>query len=297
MKTIYLIGLLLMGFVMPSFAQKTYDLKLNPANGSKYNVSGEANVAIKQSMMGQDMEIKMKYAENASYEMNKAGDDVSIKLTYTSVKVHMDMMGNAIDLDSESPDTTNDGNKYIRALKGSSLLITVTPKGEVKKIEGLDALSAKLENSVDPSKREQVKQMVGSFISEESIKSRIENSLKIYPSKPVKIGDTWTASTTMLKPYKTVTNNTFTLASVNGATAKITSTGTISTDGDQKMETNGMEMTVNLAGEQKGNADVEVATGILNNSESAQNIKGKMSVMGQEVPMEVTSVYKSSFTK
>lgn len=278
-------------FACNVYAQ-SYRLGFKPANGDKYSTSTNMNMKMVQNMMGQEMEIKMKTDVDMSYDVAAAGENRSLKMTYDRLKTNMEVMGQNIVMDSNDPDTTSPQNKVYASLKGAVITAIVKPNGEVVEVQGVDELSKKLGN-----RSEMEKEMAKSFTSKDALKSMMEQAFKFYPDKAVNVGDTWTVTSNLESPYKMTSTNTYTLLKAEKNTAYLAVAGKLTTNGAQKIESNGMEMNVDLTGDQKGTMEIDIATGMPLASAVTQNLKGKMEVMGQEVPMNITIDSKSATTK
>jgi hypothetical protein len=280
---------------LQAIAQKAIDLSFKPENGSNYLVTSNSDIIINQTMMGQEMKIDMSYGADMLYEILPSVPNKDLKMTYGKTKMNMSMMGRNISMDSENPDTTDALSKPMHALKGSVITATVSNKGEVVKITGTEELNKKLTDASGGNP--QTAEMLKGVIGEKALKSAFEQSFKIYPDKPVKLGDSWITTTTIESTYILHSVNTYTLNKIDGNNAVLDVASKLSTNGAQKMETNGMEMNITLDGGQKGTMIVDIASGIAVSSQLEQALKGKIEVMGNEVPMTVSTKSKMNSVK
>ena len=283
MKRIFLFVTLLAITTVAS-SQKTYNLQFKPKQGEKYDAFTTSKATITQSVMGQEMVMGMDYDITTLYEIGKEGNNTALNMTYDKMVMTMDAMGQKVEMSSDDPDESNPASKGFRALKGAKVSVILNANGEVMDVKGTDELANKFGGM-----SEMEKETLKSFISKESLKGTTEMTMKIFPGKPVKVGDTWTVVSSIETPYKLTSNNTYKLVKVENGVAFLDVTGTVSTGGAQTMKSGGMEMTVDLAGEQNGTLQVDEATGLSKNARIKQNLKGKMGVMGQDVPMTVVS--------
>lgn len=104
------------------------------------------------------------------------------------------------------------------------------------------------------------------------------------PAKAVKVGDTWTDSSSSAATIKTVT--TYTLKSVGAEGALVSFTGTMVKNGT--IQQNGMEIQMDITGTVKGDAAYEVGSGLLKTNTSTSDIKGTLGIMGQNAPIAAT---------
>lgn len=284
--TICLFALLLTGMLQA----QTYKLSFNPANGDKYNIAGVTDMKLVQSIMGQDMEIKVKTDMGMAYDIAAAGENKSLKMTYDKIKMTMEMMGQEIVMDSDTPNDKE--SKSLVALKGSSITAILKPNGEIIEIQGTEELAKKI-GDISGQEKEAIK----GFMSKDAIKSALEQSLRVYPDKPVAVGDTWAVTTLLESPYKLTSNNTYTLTKVEKNIGYLNVASKLTTNGAQPMQANGMEMTINLTGDSKGTLEIDINNGMPLTSSIDQNLKGKMEVMGQEVPISITTNSKTVTNK
>lgn len=293
-KHVVLLTLLTVILAGKGFGQgnKSYTLNFNPANGEKYNMEMVTDTKVTQSYMGQDMKINMKYIVDALYDINASGSNKALSMTYDKIIMDMDMMGQNIEMNSESPDSTNPQNQSFRALKGATVTAIIKSDGTVIDVQGAEALIDRLGNADGPAK-EGLKRLVG----KDAIKSIMEGSFKIYPDKKVKVGDSWTSITAIESPYKMSSNNTYTLNKVENGRAYVNVTSATSTNGPQKMNANGMEMSVDLTGDATGSIEMDLGSGMPLKTNVIQNLKGKMEMMGSEIPMTIITDLKTVSVK
>lgn len=290
MKNFFLVASLYM-ITGATMAQKTYNLQFKPNTGDKYTAATTTKATITQSVMGQDMVIGMDYNMNMLYEVNKEGDNTVLKMTYEKLGMDMDAMGQKIQMSSDSQDD-NPANKPFQSLKGGSISTIINSHGEVIDVKGTDDL---LKRMGDISETE--KETLKGFVSKDAIKSTTETFMKIFPANPVKVGDSWQITSLVQTPYKLKLNTHYKLIKVENGIAYIDVAGTVSTDGAQAMKMNGMDINIDLSGDQNGTIQVNEVTGMTQVAQVKQNLKGKMDVMGQEVPMAVASDTKVEVVK
>ncbi|MBZ4190464.1 DUF6263 family protein [Niabella beijingensis] len=258
-------------------------LRFSPANGSRYDVATVTAMNIKQTVMGQPANADVNNTVAALYEIADAGADKNLTMTYGAVKTNMSFMGKDISIDSESPDTANAGNKMFRSIKGQKITATIASDGSVKKVEGFEAIKQQLNADNSPAR-----QMTEEMFSDATIKSLLEQSLKMYPKEAVSAGSTWASTVQIEKPYKLTMQNNYTLKKTEGGKSFIDVTGKVGTNGATKMQQQGMEVEINLDGTVTGTLTMDNASGITDTSELTQLLKGTAKVQGMEVPMEIT---------
>lgn len=267
-------------------------LKFNPENGSNYVVNMNTTSNVIQNMMGQEMKITVISNVASLYNVQDAGENKEIKVTYESLKVQTEIMGQYMQMDSEDPDTTNQQNKLLRSLKGAYFVAVINPSGKLISIKEntLESKTAGLSGME--------KQMLKGMLGEEAIKTTMEQGFNIYPDKAsVKAGDAWTNTTSMEVPYKMTGTTTYTLDKIENNKAFVNYTNNLSTNGSQKMTMNGMEMNVTVTGTGKGNMELDVSTGMPMLVTLTQTVKGNMEIMNQTVPLTMVSDIKTTVIK
>lgn len=272
---------------------QSYKLSFNPGNNDKFDMKSEVKIKIVQSMMGQEMEINMNSNIDNLYEItNGSGENKEVKIKYNKLKTGMEMMGQTITMDSDSPDKDDPKNKIYNMLKESEITALVKPNGDIVELKGVDELAKKFENFSEAEL-----QGVKNYIEKDAIKSSFEQSFKWYPEKEVKVGDAWTTVTTISSPYELKSNNNYTLIKVENNVGYLTVKSDVTTDGSKKMQSNGMELEINLTGKNEGEMQVDMKSGMPVSSNIVQNLSGKMEIMGQEVPISISNTIKTNTSK
>lgn len=279
-RSLIIVGLIALS--MSAIAQKAYKLKFKPKQGEKYDAVTTIKSSITQSMMGQKMEINTIYAIDMLYEISKVAENSAINMTYEKLAMDMNVMGQNIRMSTDESDNSKPGSKTLNAIKGSTISVSLSPQGKVLEVKGTDELAERLGGA-----SEMEKETLKTFFNKESLKSTMEQSFNFFPDKPIKAGDAWEKAVTVSSPYKMISNNKYKLIKVENGLAYIDVSGSVTTDGPQSLESNGMEMQVNLTGDQQGRFVVDETSGTVKESEIIQNLKGKMEMMGQEIPMDI----------
>ncbi|GAB3421463.1 DUF6263 family protein [Niabella aquatica] len=262
-----------------AYGQKTYTLKFNPANGSKYEAVTSMKTKTFQNVMGQDMELNMDYDINMSYSIAAAGPNKKLSMTYNRLKMSMDVMSQKVHMDSDDPDSSNAASQAFRALKGQTVGVVLAPDGKVLTIDGTEEIMQKL------GEDEMQKQTMKGILGEDAMKNLMGQAFGFYPDQPVKEGDSWTSTITLKTPYTISATSTYTLTKVEGAKALIHTASTLKTDSTSKMTVNGIEMDLDLTGEVSGHTEVDLATGMPLITTTKQTLKGNIEVRGQKIPM------------
>ncbi len=283
MKTIALGLVCMVTSAISILHAQTVTLKFNPANGSRYDVSSTNNFSIKQTVMGQQIDMKFANTVNMRYDITDAGANKNLNLSYDSAKMSFQFMGQETVINSESADTANAANKMFRSIHGKKVNVLIAPDGTVKQAEGFDALTKGMATAGGETQK-----MADELFSEATVKSLLEQSFKMYPEGPVSPGSTWASDIQIEKPYKLILRNNYTLKKIAGGKSLISVAGKIDTQGFTKMQQQGMEMEINMTGTVTGTITMDNASGITDVSELRQQVNGTVKIQGMEVPMEAT---------
>lgn len=255
------------------------DLKLNLQSGSQYLYSIDTKMTTEQSAMGQTLKTTNNMLMESTYDV-KDGENGNKAITVTYDRLSMELQNALVHMSYDSRDSNGSDSslKHLTKMLGKPFTMQVSPQGEVLRVDGLSEII----NSMDDS----AKLALGGTFNDSAIRSMMQQSLNIFPDKPVRPGDTWKKTYQYdMSVMGMKIDNEFKLLSVNNGTAKvevkskITGGGTMG--GDEQMK--GMQM--DLAGEQKGSMDVDVATGLISDGRLEQTVKGNISMMSMKVPI------------
>ena len=110
-------------------------------------------------------------------------------------------------------------SKTVGGMVGEAISVTMTATGVVRRIDGAPRIADKLINNLprDPMAGG-LAQNIKSMLSEDALRSSLEQSFSRLPNEPVKVGDTWTAEQTVGADAigKVIGTSTFTLKAIEG---------------------------------------------------------------------------------
>ena len=263
----FLLTFIALGLAFNVIAQKKVTLKFQPEVGTKINYTTNMNMEITTMgmVMPMEMGIEMENSVAASTQ-----EETSIESKFTAMKMKMDAMGQKINYDSKSPDTTNAANQQMASTMGQLIGKTMTsimgPNGKVKKVEGLEKLAAAAGGNMDPTQTAQ-------------------QAFAFFPDHPVAVGDTWQSqdTSTANNGIKMALANDWTFVSLDNGIA------TIGVSSKMSPVKGGMVEISKMEGGQTGTMKVEAATGITLNTEMEQNVTMTMNVGGQTMDMALKS--------
>lgn len=291
MKKILFAALYLLALSVNAFAQKSFTLKQNLPIGKKYDFNMISDQIITQKIGDQKILLNQNIGTDYTFSI-KNGDNLEkdIEVIYNRIFMKSSAGKNIMQMDSDDQDTTK--QNPFSGLKGASFTMTMTSDGSVKSINGLDqmlnSIAAKM--TTDTALINTMKIQLAKQFNSESMKQTMESSLKIYPAKPVKIGDSWTVDTKMqmTMPIETITR--YTLKEVKDGIAYLNINGTLLSKG--AFETMGNKMETDLTGTNNGDAELDIKTGLILDSHLRIEMSGTMQSVGQKIDFDLQGINK-----
>lgn len=262
MKTLNLLPAAIL-FSVAAFAQNTGTLNLT--KGKVYRVESVIMSNNKTNAMGQMIESK---ADMTSvYEIavkDEKNDEYKIGSTVKAFKMDIGAAGQEMKYDSENPaDSSSMFASSFKNLLNHEQIVSVDKSG---KLVDMDKDSTLLSATME--------QMKNSGFG--------TNLAFIALPKNIKAGDTWTAGSSDSAAIQTTTH--YTVKSITGDLVNLAFTGETKTK--MTIENQGMEVETKTTGTFEGNAMVE-KSGVVQVSKNVGKASGTVSVMGQEMPVDV----------
>lgn len=271
------------------------ELKLNLDKGDKYSLVMSIKQNIEQTMGATTNTTIQNIGTGYSMEAIANEDGIiSLKNTYDWNLYEMTMMGNTISYDSRKENEVNPLSEVMDAITGKSFIMKCTEEGEVKSIEGsnaiIDAIVDKMSSSDEQQKATMRQQMEQQFGEEAMVKNMGQMFLQ-YPKKALKIGDSWEQKVDIVSTFPMHAETVYTLKNIDKANnlATLQVEGTIRSKEGAQITNSGMTMDVAFSGTQKGETTINTKNGMAKLATITQDIKGSLSLMGQEVPMTIVS--------
>ena len=247
---------------------------------------------ISGAALPQPMKQQMTQQQEYSITATKAREGGGHELDYQMGRMQMQSrMGDQVMIAFDSQkapkdDGQNPAAPMLRALTGAKFRLLTRADGKVEKVEGVQEFIEKATADSDPMMASMMKQMV----SEDTIK-HAGIAMSGLPEKPVQVGDKWPVTQEQsLGPLGTLvirTDYAFTgWESHNGQRcAVLEHTGTISKKGGDASAESGMISAMD--GTTKGKTWFDPEAGAELETISKQNIKMKMSMMGQDMAIDM----------
>lgn len=270
---------------------KLIDLKFNLQKGSSYEYSMGMDMNMIQHVMGQDMNITNKNVTTYIFQVvNDSSGWKTVIATLNNIKMNMNAMGQDMVFDTDIPIKDTSGpdasiSKMFSVIKGSKFGFIINSKGEIKNITGFTEMKARMLNSV-PENENNKKAL--QFFDENSFTQSIQQLFGGYPESKIKVGDTWQKTVKMNNMgIDQISNNTYTLESVNGAEAIVKILSKLSSSG--KMAAAEMNMDVVMTESSEGNMHYNLQTGLPSTGSTEMKMEMKLTSNGMDIPMNMNT--------
>lgn len=253
--------------------------------GSSYHIKVNQSQVISQMIMGTPNAINTEneILELLEVEEVKANGDYRLKLTILEQKTVVASPMISMVEDSENASI---GSGLYPALKNSSYSFTMSNKGKILEIIGLDDIKKNLTNKL--SSNAQASAQIDAIFSEELIRSTLENRFSFFPTSDEM---NWTEDKTVTMnamPIEMATKYSYDSNSIIKAISDITIDATT-----VQMGTN---VDLDLTGNQNATYTLNEVTGIPSSLVSVGDIKGNASAAGMQIPMTIKTDTKTTFT-
>ncbi|MDR2622762.1 MAG: DUF6263 family protein [Dysgonamonadaceae bacterium] len=289
-----LLWVLLSVFSFQSYGADKYTLEYKLEKGKTYKQHVVSDGIIAMSVMGQDMEMRMKSEIKLNYEITGQQNDLfDSRMSFQKMK--MDMAGGpvAFTIDSDSPEKSFDKNigEAVKAIIGIPVEIQFTKQGKYKSVKGVDKLLAAFSEKLDAVDNPMLKQQMGATLSgqfsDEAIKSMCEQ-YAYFPGKPVALGDSWDVNMNLTSGgVNFQTTMKLTLKQVADNVATLDCTGLIATpEGGEVQKIQGMEAKINVNGIMSGIVRIDMKSGWTIASDLSQKFTMEFDMMGQKMTQQ-----------
>lgn len=303
MKKITITGLLLISTLF--IASSQVKLSFNPETGSNYVYQTEVVQSIKQIANGRELPREEKVV--MTYLMSiksKKTEGTEVLLTYQDISYVMTspmaIWGYNSKKPFENPMNRNGANERLNELEkmhahifssaiDKTITVLIAPDGSVNSVNGIEAITESIAQAVanDGEMGASLSStMIKQFFSENAIEELIEQSWKNYPVTEVKSGDKWNIENRWGEISTMITNtkSQCALKDLDNNTANIAIEAAVEVD-----MTGGK-----LTGNQSGEFQVNLKTGVPVSSYWTRNVKGNVVSMGMNMVMEVIHKTKTS---
>lgn len=275
MKNIFI---LLLPFIIFSAAtaQKT-ELRYNLETGREYFQEVTTESKIQQHIMDMDMEINNTMVMVMGYKvLNKDGRYYDLEVRYVSMLMDMETPYGVNSLNSASEDESDPGSMMLAKLINVPFRMTMRDDGKVTEIKNLDALFNNMMEGVgdvnDPEMMQLSAQLQQQF-SEQAMKSQVESYAKIFPEDPVAVGDQWETTMEMVSVMPLKVNTVYQFMGEKDGLYHIQGLSEIKSS-DMPAEASGMNMTMDMGGNQTFSFLIDKSTGWISEATMIQDLAG-----------------------
>ena len=273
------------------------ELKFNLEKGKTYVYAMKTHFDMNMEMMGKKMETggDVDFGFKMKVEDVDAQGNRMLSNTYDAIRFRMNAMGVDMGYDSKNTgDTTKESmmsgmfRKIFSGMVGKTFKMTMSPSGEVSKIEGLTEMVQSMSEHLDlpENMREKMSGQFKESFNEEQIKQSFQQGFGFYPGKPVKPGDSWTKNmkTNMNKMAMDVDTK-YTVKEIKDNTAFLELSAVLKAAGrDSASVTSSMD----IKGDSKGTMEIDLATGLNKHGRMDMTMKISSPALQQPMDMKMT---------
>lgn len=275
-------------------------IHLQPADKSSYYYTTVNHSEIFQEVKDQKIEIANTIQSGLLYEFSKdSSGNIHCKTTYKDFKLKAKFSEEEREIDAATAaNSLFKSDRVFAAFKDASFTAELTPEGQVKTISGLSELKERM-YALANNNEEILNMLNGSFqqyVTEDFFRSTIEQSFGAFPDKAIKPGDSWTKTDKLSLDVSLAVTTIYTLKKVRDNRAIIALSAGINTE-NQVVSIGGNSTTTSMKGNQEGEIEVDIATGMLLKAEISIDIKGNAMVAGIDVPFTMKTRINSEGKK
>jgi hypothetical protein len=283
-------------------------LRFKPQMGDAYKVQMVAEQQISQTLEGETMDVVQTIGMGFTYNVTEvdANGNAWVDVVYDSARLDQSSPSGDVSYDSANPpEEVPPGALGFSALVGKGFRMKISPEGEIIEVTGLDTMINDMLDDMgitDEALLEQLRQSISEQYDADAMREQMGNTVINYPDGPVRIGDTWTETTTSGGQFPVQAESVYTLQEYQDGIATIGMTSTVSINPNAEPQSiAGMELVYNLSGEQEGVMLINVETGWTAGATITQTMSGDMTISSggtdMTIPMSIFSVINLEMEK
>jgi RNA polymerase sigma factor (sigma-70 family) len=167
-----------------------------------------------------------------------ANGDATLQVNYESLYLMEKSPAMTVEYDSSQPRPITPLARYLGAVVGQSLTVTLSPMGRVVEIQGVPAMLEKLKTEQAKAElpaqvQEAISKSIEQGFGEASTKAGFEMITEFYPQSPIKVGESWSDERVEnLGEGRIKREDIFTLVSRKNGRSQVKSQGTSTIDPD-----------------------------------------------------------------
>lgn len=267
-------------------------LQYNVKKGDQFLVSQTANQAIVQDMNGSKHELTNLIEGDYVFKVENVSDSIitlNFKFDRFKMTSNSSIMGELLAVNTQDTVAKDDvEGKLFSGLTSATLKMKMYKNGHIKSISGTEKLVDSMVNNAgdfDDFTKELMKEAMKKEFGSKSLSDSFEQLTYIYPSKPVKVGDSWSN----VYNGDLSSSNIWTLDKVNK------SSYSISGKSDVAFKTNDESIKMNLKGTMVSMVVSSKSNGLISSLESTSTAKG-FSTMANMADVEIPTTVSITIT-
>ncbi len=275
-------------WVQDALSGQSVALKLNLQPEESYIYTMEISQTRNQTVNDETQSLKQDMYEAWQVRVTdkqKSGD-IDLTLTHKRIKIDQNFANQVINYDSDNPPEVLDPSmRSLAVMPGTILTARMTPKGQVAKIDGVDAMLDKMIKAMelpDTVSKERVISDLRKQWGTDAMRQALEQITAFYPNKPVSEGDSWKNEIDVPSgglPMHIA--STYNLRKRADARDTIDVSARISSDSASSVVRMGeLRMTYNITGSQNGVIVADETTGLPTHSRLDMHYEGTITVSG-----------------
>jgi hypothetical protein len=270
---------------------KIFKLKLRPAAGSKFSYDVQNNTKTEMEVGDKTIENINKSEAEVIFSIDKdSSGNTLIGIQYQKLHIYTKKNDEETEINDANAATSSDPTeKFIGALKHANIVATVNSAGEVKNISGyrevVNEVLPEL-NIDDLNSKIMIQKQWQQMVEENLIRKNIDQLFKIFPDSAVHVGDQWKLVSHEKGDINFMVKHFFTLKSISDGIAHVESHGEIQSD-TSSANLMGYNVSTDLKGEQNGEYEVDIKSGMMLNGKISSETNGNVQVIGRDVPLKI----------
>ena len=297
MKSYFFIVLICLGACQLDLKKKardtaqTYRISAAPLDTAEFGYDIESETRFETEVDGKEVENQTTSVIGVQCRVRRDSlRNYIIDLTYDKVLIRTNNNGQKTELNAENAArSANPVEKLLGYLKGAKLTAVLNEKGQTKEVKGYkelgDQILASFASNDAYGKAAAQKQWEG-MMRQQLVDNNLTHLFRFFPDSLVRVGDKWSHTTEQKDHFHLLIDNTYTLEDIEGGIAIIQVKGKIRTN-ENATPVAGFPVAADLAGEQEGEYQVDMATGLAVQSVLSSTTEGKIQTMGKEVPIMI----------
>ncbi|TVQ88902.1 MAG: hypothetical protein EA393_07975 [Bacteroidetes bacterium] len=270
------IVLLLILISISAFGQKT-ELRYNLEHGKEYFQEIATESKISQHIMGMDMEVSNKMSMKLGYKVvNKEGRYYDMEVRYLYMSMDMETPYGRNSISSEAVEENDPVARMLSRVINIPFEIRMRDDGKVDQIKNIQEILNKMMEDMadiaDPMTIQIGAQLQQQF-GESAMISQIENYSRIFPEGPVAKGDQWEKTMGLASMIPMNVNTVYQFMGDRDGFHHIQGLSEISSS-DMSEDLSGMNMTMNMGGNQTYSALIDKDTGWISEGTVIQILSG-----------------------